>query len=100
MHENFDNQLAAQEEPLKAALVELVQIPSVCDEGAGGFPFGPAVDQALRKALQIAGDLGFRTQYGEGGYYGYRRNRSGGRDVGYPRAPGCCASGETERLEP
>jgi len=71
MDENFDTQLAAQHVPLKKALVELVRIPSVCDEGAGGFPFGKNVDQALRKALQIAGDLGFRPQYGEGGYYGY-----------------------------
>ncbi len=45
----------AQQAPLKAALVELVRIPSVCEEGAGGYPFGEAIDQALRKALQIAG---------------------------------------------
>ncbi len=71
MDENFDTQLAAQHEPLKKALIELVRIPSVCDEGVGGYPFGKHVDQALRKALQIAGDLGFRTKYGDGGYYGY-----------------------------
>ena len=56
---------------MKKALIELVRIPSVCDEGGGGYPFGEAIDQALRKALQVAGDLGFKTQYGEGGYYGY-----------------------------
>ena len=71
MDENFDAHLAAQHEPLKEALLDLVRIPSVCDEGGGGYPFGKNVDQALRKALQIATDLGFRTQYGEGGYYGY-----------------------------
>lgn len=71
MDENFDTYLAAQHEPLKKALIELVRIPSVCDEGAGGFPFGKNIDQALRKALHIAGELGFRTKYGEGGYYGY-----------------------------
>jgi acetylornithine deacetylase/succinyl-diaminopimelate desuccinylase-like protein len=70
MLENIDYHLAAQQEPLKSALVELVRIPSICNEGAGGFPFGAAIDQALRKALQIAGDLGFRTQYDDGGYYG------------------------------
>jgi succinyl-diaminopimelate desuccinylase len=70
MDENFDTQLAAQHVALKKALVELVRIPSVCNEGGGGYPFGEAVDQALRKALQIASDLGFRTQYGDGGYYG------------------------------
>ena len=63
--------LAAQHAPLKAALSELVRIPSACNEGGGGYPFGEAIDQALRKALQVAGDLGFKTQYGEGGYYGY-----------------------------
>ena len=68
---NLTQHLAAQQAPLKAALSELVRIPSVCAEGAGGYPFGAAVDQALREALQIAGDLGFRTHYGDGGYYGY-----------------------------
>jgi succinyl-diaminopimelate desuccinylase len=71
MAENFDIQLTAQEKPLKAALVELLRIPSVCDEGGGGYPFGAAVDRALRKALQIAAELGFRTKYSDGGYYGY-----------------------------
>jgi predicted dipeptidase len=70
MDENLDACLASQQEPLKRALVELVRIPSVCDEGGGGYPFGEAVDQALRKALEIAGELGFRTRYGGGGYYG------------------------------
>jgi len=63
--------LGAQQEPLKKALDELVRIPSVCDEGGGGYPFGAAIDQALRTALEIAGDLGFRTEYGDGGYYGF-----------------------------
>ena len=71
MAENFDSQLASQQEPFKRALVELVRIPSICHEGAGGYPFGEAIDQALRKALQISGDLGFKTKYGDGGYYGY-----------------------------
>jgi predicted dipeptidase len=63
--------LRAQHAPMKAALIELVRIPSVCDEGSGGYPFGEAVDQALRKALQIAADLGFRVHYSDQGYYGY-----------------------------
>ena len=74
--------LEAQQAPLKTALIELVRIPSVCDEGAGGYPFGAAVDQALRKALQIAGDLGFRTHYGDGGYYGYAEIGEGKELVG------------------
>jgi len=78
----LSHHLTAQQAPLKAALAELVRIPSVCDEGAGGFPFGPAVDQALRQALQIAGDLGFRTHYGDGGYYGYAEIGAGEKLVG------------------
>lgn len=71
MLQNIGSYLEAQQEPLKAALAQLVRIPSVCDEGAGGFPFGPGIDQALRKALEVAQGLGFATRYGEGGYYGY-----------------------------
>ena len=73
MVENFVPQLAAQQEPLKRALVDLVRIPSVCGEGYGEYPCGNQIDQALRKALQIAGDLGFITQYGDGCYYGYEK---------------------------
>jgi succinyl-diaminopimelate desuccinylase len=71
-----------QREPMKAALKELVCIPSVCEEGGGGYPFGEAVDQALRKTLQIAGDLGFRTRYGDSGYYGYAEIGEGEELVG------------------
>jgi acetylornithine deacetylase/succinyl-diaminopimelate desuccinylase-like protein len=71
MLKNLNAYLAAQHAPLKAALTELVRIPSVCAEGEGGYPFGSAVDQALRKALEIASELGFRTRYGDGSYYGY-----------------------------
>jgi succinyl-diaminopimelate desuccinylase len=71
MLENLEAHLAAQHEPLKAALAELIRIPSVCNEGEGGYPFGSAVDAALRQALQVAGELGFTTHYGDGGYYGY-----------------------------
>ena len=82
MPEDLAAHLAAQQEPLKAALKELVRIPSLCAEGAGGYPFGEAVDQALRKALQVAGELGFRTQYGDGGYYGYAETGEGKEMVG------------------
>jgi predicted dipeptidase len=68
---NLASHLNVQQEPLKKSLIELVRIPSVCDEGGGGYPFGEAIDQALRKALQICGDMGFKTHYGDGGYYGY-----------------------------
>jgi succinyl-diaminopimelate desuccinylase len=79
---HLSSHLQAQYAPLKAALFELLRIPSVCDEGAGGYPFGPAVDQALRTALRIAGDLGFRTHYDDGGYYGYAEIGDGDEMVG------------------
>ncbi len=82
MFEDIDTHLAAQHEPMKKALRELVRIPSVCEEGSGGYPFGEAIDLALRKALQIAGELGFRTQYGDGGYYGYAEIGQGEEMVG------------------
>lgn len=71
MLENLASHLEAQQEPLKKAIANLVHIPSVCNEDADGFPFGAAIDQALHKALQVAEDLGFRTKYGDGGYYGF-----------------------------
>jgi succinyl-diaminopimelate desuccinylase len=74
--------LQAQQVPMKAALMELLRIPSVCNEGEAGFPFGAAVDQALRKALQMAGDLGYRAHYGDGGYYGYAEIGKGEEMVG------------------
>ncbi|MCO6449384.1 MAG: Sapep family Mn(2+)-dependent dipeptidase, partial [Caldilineales bacterium] len=74
--------LEAQRAPLKAALKALVRIPSVCDEDGGGYPFGEAIDLALRKALQIAGDLGFRTHYGDGGYYGFAEIGQGDEMIG------------------
>jgi succinyl-diaminopimelate desuccinylase len=74
--------LEAQQAPLKAALAELIRIPSVCEEGVGGYPFGPAIDQALRKTLQVAEGLGFKTHYGDGGYYGYAEVGEGAEMLG------------------
>jgi predicted dipeptidase len=74
--------LEAQQAPMKAALVELLRIPSVCREGVGGYPFGEAVDQALRKTLAIAEGLGFRARYGDNGYYGYAEIGEGEELVG------------------
>jgi succinyl-diaminopimelate desuccinylase len=82
MPENMAEHLRAQQTPLKTALGEVVRIPSVCAEGEGDYPFGAAVDQALRVALQIAGDLGFRTHYGDDGYYGYAEIGAGETMIG------------------
>lgn len=82
MRQSLEPHLQAQYVPLKDALIELVRIPSVCDEGAEGFPFGPEIDCALRKALEIAAGLGFRVHYGEGGYYGYAEVGEGSEMLG------------------
>lgn len=82
MLEHIDSHLAAQHKPLKDALAELVRIPSVCNEGEGSYPFGLAIDQALRKALEIAAELGFTTHYGDGGYYGYAEVGEGAEMLG------------------
>jgi len=82
MLEKIDSHLASQQAPLKAAVVELVRIPSVCREGEGRYPFGEAIDQALCKALRIAGDLGFTTKYGDQGYYGFAETGEGEKMLG------------------
>jgi len=82
MPETIDAHLEAQQVPLIAALAELVRIPSVCDEGGGGYPFGEPIDRALRKALDIAGELGFRTHYEEEGYYGWAETGEGAEMLG------------------
>ncbi len=74
--------LEAQQGPLTAALAALVRVPSVCDEGAGGYPFGPAIDLALRQALEVAAQLGFRTHYDDGGYYGWAEIGEGSELLG------------------
>jgi succinyl-diaminopimelate desuccinylase len=82
MLEELPRYLEAQQAPMKAALIELLRLPSVCTEDEAGFPFGAAVDQALRRALQIAGDMGFRAHYGDDGYYGYAEIGKGEEMVG------------------
>jgi succinyl-diaminopimelate desuccinylase len=82
MPDSLAKYLIAQQEPMKAALKELVRIPSVLSEGDGGYPFGGGVDQALRKALEIAAGLGFHTRYGDGGYYGIAETGDGEEMIG------------------
>lgn len=62
-------------EELKDEMIEsikqLVNIPSVKDEESKDTPFGNDIDKALKKALEICENLGFKTHYDEEGYYGY-----------------------------
>ena len=44
--------LEAQRAPLKAAIVELVRVPSVCDEGEGGYPYAHAIHELIQEKRQ------------------------------------------------
>lgn len=52
-------------------MIRLVEIPSVIDESREGAPFGKNIQRALEEALEICGELGFRTYMDPRGYYGY-----------------------------
>lgn len=66
-------------ESIKAA----VRINSVMDEDTAteSMPFGKGVDEALRKTLEIAESLGFKTVYKDG-YYGYAEVGDGEELIG------------------
>ena len=66
-------------ESIKAA----VRINSVMDEDTAteSMPFGKGVDDALRKTLEIAESLGFKTVYKDG-YYGYAEVGEGEELIG------------------
>ena len=66
-------------ESIKAA----VRINSVMDEKTATekMPFGKGVDDAIRKALEIAKSLGFKTVYKDG-YYGYAEVGDGEELIG------------------
>ena len=66
-------------ESIKAA----VRINSVMDEytATESMPFGKGVDESLRKTLEIAESLGFKTVYKDG-YYGYAEIGEGEELIG------------------
>lgn len=66
-------------ESLKSA----VRINSVMDEDTAteSMPFGKGVDESLRKTLEIAESLGFKTVYKDG-YYGYAEIGEGEELIG------------------
>ncbi len=66
-------------ESIKAA----VRINSVMDEDTAteSTPFGKGVDESLRKTLEIAESLGFKTVYKDG-YYGYAEVGEGEELIG------------------
>ncbi|MCM3765798.1 M20 family metallopeptidase [Neobacillus niacini] len=80
--ESFIPELRKIESDFHQALMELVKIPSVINEGEDGFPFGRDIDRALRKTLEICEKLGFRTFYDPKGYYGYAEIGAGKEMIG------------------
>lgn len=66
-------------ESIKAA----VRINSVMDENTAteSMPFGKGVDESLKKTLEIAESLGFKTVYKDG-YYGYAEVGEGEELIG------------------
>lgn len=63
-------------------IVKLIKIPSVIEETQMGKPFGKDIDDALKSALEIAENLGFRTYYDPSGYYGYAEVGEGDALIG------------------
>ncbi|WP_066314465.1 M20 family metallopeptidase [Bacillus sp. FJAT-29814] len=80
--ESFIPELRKIESDFHQALMELVEIPSVINEGEDGFPFGRDIDRALRKTLEICEELGFRTYCDPKGYYGYAEIGAGEEMIG------------------
>ncbi|WP_394404902.1 dipeptidase [Streptococcus sp. 20-1249] len=53
------------------AIKEIVAIPSVCQEGENGTPFGQAIQDVLEHTLKLTESLGYTTYLDPQGYYGY-----------------------------
>lgn len=80
--DNLIPELRKVESDFHQALTELIAIPSVIDENERDFAFGKQIDLALKKALEICQQLGFRTYYDPKGYYGYAEIGEGEEMVG------------------
>lgn len=63
-------------------LKKLISIPSVYSEDESTYPFGEAIDRALKETLSIADKLGFETFYDPEGYYGYAQYGTGDEMIG------------------
>lgn len=53
------------------SIKEVVSYRSVLDEPSSNHPFGKAIDDCLRRTLELCSSLGFKTYYDKDGYYGY-----------------------------
>lgn len=53
------------------SLKTIISYPSVLNEGENGTPFGQAIQDVLKKTLDLCQELGFKTYLDPQGYYGY-----------------------------
>ena len=53
------------------SLKTIISYPSVLNEGENGTPFGQAIQDVLKKTLDLCQYLGFKTYLDTQGYYGY-----------------------------
>lgn len=83
MNEKIKNIVNQNSREMIESIKKLVQINSVLDEKTTteSMPFGKGVDDALRKTLEIAESLGFKTVYKDG-YYGYAEIGEGSELIG------------------
>lgn len=63
-------------------LRKLIALPSVYEEDETDRPFGKAIDDSLKKMLEISERLGFKTYYDPEGYYGYAEIGQGKEMIG------------------
>lgn len=69
--ELIKNELNLLWNDLIKSVEHLVSIPSVIDKTSSQCPFGENIATALKTALQICKEIGFRTYCDPEGYYGY-----------------------------
>ena len=53
------------------SLKTIISYPSVLNEGENGTPFGQAIQDILKKTLDLCQELSFKTYLDPQGYYGY-----------------------------
>ncbi len=63
-------------------LQSVIRIPSVYAEDESVYPFGENIDNVLKRVLELAESLGFKTYYDPEGYYGYADYGHGDEMIG------------------
>ena len=99
MLQNLAEHLQAQQAPMKAALMELLRIPSACQEGAGGYPVRRGRRSGLAQGPRDRRGLGIQNPLCDGGYYGLAEIGEGNGAGGCPGPPGCGAARQARGLD-